>query len=158
MLETLFGGILGGVFRLAPEILKWLDRKDERKHELDMLGAEKDIAVIRGEMALRQAEVHYGEVELDALKGAYAEQAATATAAGKFVAGLSALVRPLVTYWFVILYSLVKLANMTTAFAHGADWKQVLITCWTHDDMAILNFILTFWFVGRTIEKKNGAA
>jgi len=28
MIETL----LGGAFRLAPEILKWLDRKGERNH------------------------------------------------------------------------------------------------------------------------------
>ena len=34
MIETLLGGLLGGAFRLAPEILKWLDRKGERGHEL----------------------------------------------------------------------------------------------------------------------------
>lgn len=27
MIETLLGGLLGGAFRLAPEVLKWLDRK-----------------------------------------------------------------------------------------------------------------------------------
>ena len=32
MIETLLGGLLGGAFRLAPEILKWLDRKGERGH------------------------------------------------------------------------------------------------------------------------------
>ena len=36
MIETLLGGLLGGTFRLAPEILKWLDRKSERGHELAM--------------------------------------------------------------------------------------------------------------------------
>ena len=36
MIETLLGGLLGGAFRLAPEILKWLDRKGERSHELAM--------------------------------------------------------------------------------------------------------------------------
>ena len=36
MIETLLGGLLGGAFRLAPEILKWLDRKEERGHELAM--------------------------------------------------------------------------------------------------------------------------
>lgn len=36
MIETLLGGLLGGVFRLAPEILKWLDRQGERGHELAM--------------------------------------------------------------------------------------------------------------------------
>lgn len=29
MIETLLGGLLGGAFRLAPEVLKWLDRKGE---------------------------------------------------------------------------------------------------------------------------------
>ena len=37
MIETLLGGLLGGAFRLAPEVLKWLDRKGERGHELAML-------------------------------------------------------------------------------------------------------------------------
>ena len=36
MIETLLGGLLGGAFRLAPELLKWLDRKGERGHELAM--------------------------------------------------------------------------------------------------------------------------
>ena len=34
MIETLLGGLLGGAFRLTPEILKWIDRKGERAHEL----------------------------------------------------------------------------------------------------------------------------
>ena len=38
MIETLLGGLLGGAFRLAPEILKWLDRQGERGHELAMQG------------------------------------------------------------------------------------------------------------------------
>jgi len=42
MLESLFGGLLGGLFRLAPEILKFLDRKSERKHEIALLKAEMD--------------------------------------------------------------------------------------------------------------------
>ena len=33
MLESLFGGLLGGLFRLAPEVLKLLDRKSERAQE-----------------------------------------------------------------------------------------------------------------------------
>ncbi|GGH55394.1 hypothetical protein GCM10010975_12910 [Comamonas phosphati] len=36
MIETLLGGLLGGAFRLAPELLKWLDRQGERGHELAM--------------------------------------------------------------------------------------------------------------------------
>jgi hypothetical protein len=42
MLELLgggiFGSLVGGLFRMAPEVLKWLDKKDERAHELLMFG------------------------------------------------------------------------------------------------------------------------
>ena len=36
MIETLLGGLLGAAFRLAPEVLQWLDRNGERGHELAM--------------------------------------------------------------------------------------------------------------------------
>ena len=32
----IFGSLLGGVFRLAPEMLKFFDKANERKHELAM--------------------------------------------------------------------------------------------------------------------------
>jgi hypothetical protein len=56
MLESLFGGLLGGLFRLAPEILKFLDRKSERSHEIALLKTEMEFAKVRGEIYLRQTE------------------------------------------------------------------------------------------------------
>jgi hypothetical protein len=55
MIETLLGGLLGGAFRLAPEILKWLDRKGERGHELAMQDKALEFEKIRG--AQRMAEI-----------------------------------------------------------------------------------------------------
>ena len=54
MIETLLGGLLGGAFRLAPEILKWLDRKDERKHELSMFDKQLEADKLKGDQALAQ--------------------------------------------------------------------------------------------------------
>ena len=31
--ESLLGGIFGGLLRLAPEVMKFFDRKNEREHE-----------------------------------------------------------------------------------------------------------------------------
>jgi hypothetical protein len=73
--------------------------------------------------------------------------------AGKVVAGISALVRPFVTYLFVIAYAAVKVAGFVIALEQGGDWKQVLTTMWGVDDMAVLNMILSFWFVGRVYER-----
>lgn len=154
MLESLFGGLLGGVFRIAPEILKWLDRKGERDHELKMLQAEMEFAKIKGEIMMKQAEAAMTTAELDAMAQAIKEQGETARSAGWFVAALSAMVRPTVTYWFVGLYSAVKIVSMAMAIDAGSSWKEVLVSSWTKDDMAMLMLVLTFWFVGRVWESQ----
>ena len=48
MIETLLGGLLGGAFRLAPEILKWMDRNGERSHELAMQDKALEFEKLRG--------------------------------------------------------------------------------------------------------------
>lgn len=55
MIETLLGGLLDGIFRLAPEVLKWLDRKGERGHELAMQDKALEFEKLRG--AQRMAEI-----------------------------------------------------------------------------------------------------
>lgn len=153
MLETLLGGVFGGLLRLAPEVLKWLDKADERDHELALLSAEMEFAKVRGEIAMRQADVQLQTAELDAMTAAIREQSATAQSAGKFVAAISALVRPTVTYMFLGLYAAVKVAAYLIAIEQGGDWKEVLTTMWGQDDLAVFNMILSFWFVGRVYER-----
>lgn len=155
MIETLFGSLLGGVFRLAPELLKWLDRRGERDHELKMLNAEMEFAKIKGEIAMREADARMSVAELDAMAEAIKEQGETSRAAGKMMAALSASVRPIVTYAFVTVYFLVKLAAYLLAVSQGGGWKEVLISMWSQDDMAILMLILTFHFVGRVWERQQ---
>jgi len=154
MIETLLGGVLGGIFRIAPEVLKWLDRNGERAHELKMLQAEMEFAKIRGEIEMRRVEADMTVAELDAMSQALKEQGQTSRAAGKWVAAVSALVRPTVTYAFVITYFLVKVAAYMLALDQGGEWKPILVSMWNQDDMAMLMLILTFWFVGRVYERK----
>lgn len=155
MIETLFGSLLGGVFRIAPEVIKWLDRKNEREHELKMLNAEMEFARVRGEIAMREAEARMTVAELGAMQAALTEQGETSRKAGKTIAAISALVRPSVTYAFVIVYFLVKLAAFLIALDQNGDWKVVLVALWTDDDMAMLMLLLTFWFTGRVWERNR---
>lgn len=155
MIETLLGGLMGGVFRMLPEVFKIFDRVNERKHELAMLQAEMEFTKVKGEIMMRQTEAVMTVAELDTMAEALKEQGQTARSAGKFVAAISALVRPLVTYWFVFFYSMVKIAMMTVAYQQNGDWKEMFIQAWTKDDMAILFMILTFWFVGRIWERSQ---
>jgi len=153
MILTILGGLMGGVFRILPEVLKLFDRVNERKHELALLQAEMEFAKIRGEIMMKQVEASMTVAELDAMSEAIKEQGQTARAAGKFVSALSALVRPLVTYWFVGFYSFVKVLTISLALEQNANWKEVIVNAWTADDAAILMMILTFWFVGRIWDK-----
>ncbi|MFM6943686.1 MAG: hypothetical protein ACKOXV_00175 [Bacteroidota bacterium] len=155
MLETLLGGVFGGALRLAPEVMKLWDRRDERKHELQMLDREFEFAKARAETTLRQVDAGVQVAQFDTLAAAFQEQSQTAQAAGKFVAAVSALVRPLVTYIFITLYALVKLAAYILALQQGGAWAPVLVAMWGVDDMAVLNMILGFWFVGRVYERSN---
>ena len=154
MIESIFGGLLGGLFRLAPEVLKWLDRKDERAHELSMLDKEMAFAQIRAEQAMHTVDAQVDVAQMDAIGKALEGQATMAVAAGKFVAGISALVRPLVTYWVVALWSGVKIASIVLVYQSGGSWQEMLLKNWGPDDNAILSMILIFWFVGRAIDKK----
>lgn len=153
MLETLLGSLLGGVFRVVPEVMKLWDAKNERDHELKMLDREMEFAKIKGEISMREQENVLMGSELTAMTEAIKEQGQTARAAGKFVAAFSALIRPGVTAWFVVLYSIVKIATMLVAFDAGANWKDVFIMSWSQDDMALLMMILTFWFTGRVWDR-----
>lgn len=155
MFETLLGGVFGGLLRLAPELFKLFDKKNERAHELRMLEAEMDFAKLKGEIAMRQADVQLQTAELHAMVAAIQEQSETAKAAGSWVAALSALVRPTVTYMFLSLYAAVKVAAYLIAIEQGGAWKEVLTTMWGSDDLAVFNMIISFWFVGRVYERSR---
>lgn len=157
MLELVGGGLLGsvfgGLFRLAPEVLKFLDKGNERKHELAMFTLQTDLEKMRGQFKMEEKYVDYSVSQLDAIKEAFKEQAVTAKEAGWFVSAVSALVRPGVTWALFFMYATVKVAGLAVAINSGAPWTDVVTKGWGADDFAMLNMCLTFWFVGRSIEK-----
>jgi hypothetical protein len=157
MFEILSGGLLGsifgGLFRLAPEVLKFLDKGNERKHELSMFSLQTDLEKMRGQFKMEERYVDYSVNQLDAIKEAFKEQATTAKEAGWFVAAVSALVRPGITWALFFMYAAVKAAAIVMAFQTGGHWTEIIIRVWDEDDFAMLNMCLTFWFVGRSIEK-----
>lgn len=155
MFETLLGGVFGGVLRLAPEVFKIFDKKNERAHELRMLEAEMEFAKVRGEIAMRQTEAQMTMAEMDTMAEAFKEQSKTAQAAGKFVAAISALVRPTITYAFVGAYFAVKTASYLIAMEQGGNWRDVLVSLWNQDDVTIMFMIISFWFVGRSLDRNN---
>lgn len=149
----LLGSLVGGLFRLAPEIINFLDRKNERSHELDMFKEQTALEKLKGEFKVEEKYVDYSVEQMKAIGEAFKEQSATAVASYKWVAALSALVRPMVTYVLFGMYVCFKVTMMIYAMDTGISWNEVMVNSWTVDDFGMLNMILTFWYVGRVAEK-----
>ena len=159
MFEVLGGGLLGsifgGLFRLAPEVLKWLDRKDERSHELKMFSLQTDLEKMRGEYKMEEKYVDFSKANIDAIGEAFKQQAEADKKAYKWVASISALVRPGITWLLFGLYTAVKIITIMYAVNSGLPAMQIMQEVWTADDFSMLMMILTFWFLGRSIEKRE---
>lgn len=159
MFEVLGGGLLGsifgGLFRLAPEVLKWLDRKDERSHELKMFSLQTDLEKMRGEYKMEEKYVDFSKANIDAIGQAFKQQAEADKKAYKWVASISALVRPGITWLLFGLYTAVKIVTIMYAVNSGMPAITIMQEVWTADDFSMLMMILTFWFLGRSIEKRE---
>lgn len=158
MIESLIGSLFGGLFRLAPELIKWADRKDERKHELSMFDKQLDADKLKGDQALllarTQADASIGAAEIQAIIEATKAQA---TQTGiKFVDAISALMRPVITFWWVIVLYSAALASRFAVLVQqeGATNIEAIIALWGPDEKAIVASIISFWFVDRSLRKK----
>ena len=163
MFEILGGGIigslLGGIFRLAPEVLKYFDKKNERQHELAMFDKQCDLEKVRGQIRLEeigaQRDMAVDVGVMDAFKAAIDQQTEMAKAAGGWVASLSASVRPVMTYYLLLLYGVAKTASIALAYAAGQPMLEVLKEAWSVDDMALLSGVVNFWILDRTLAKRG---
>lgn len=163
MLDILSGGILGsvfgGLFRMAPEVLKFFDKKNERQHELAMFARQCDLEAQRGQQKLaeigaqREAAIDVGV--MDAFNNAITQQAEMVKAAGGWVASLSASVRPVVTYWVLFIYSFIHIWFAWNAWLTGSPPVEVFKTMMTPDFSALLSGTINYWFLDRTLKQRG---
>jgi hypothetical protein len=159
-METLIGGLIGGIFRLVPELFKFFDAKNERAHELSMIekNIEADKLKSQNNIAEVQAEgaVQLDKAGLDALTTALKGQSDMAVAAGGWAASLSATVRPILTFWWcMVMYTGAVIAQyVALTSVNGMPAVQAILQLWGPDEKAIVSGMINFYFLGRVLEKK----
>lgn len=155
MIETLLGGLLGGSFRLAPEILKWVDRKGERSHELALQDKALELERLRGSQRTSEidasAEAAWNSAGIETLREAVRSQGQQSSV--RWVDALSTSVRPVITYWFMALYCMAKAAGIAATLTGGAGWAEASQQIWTEADQALWAGVLNFWFLGRVFDR-----
>ena len=155
----IFGSLLGGVFRLAPEVIKFFDKKNERDHELAMFNQQCQLETLRGQQKLaeigaqREATVDAGV--MNAFNSAIEQQTEMVKAAGGWVASLSASVRPIVTYWILFIWSFIHVWFAWNAWVTGASPDAVFKLMMSGDMAALVSGTLNYWFLDRTLAKRG---
>lgn len=165
MLLTLLSMLGGGFMRLLPELLNLFKQRQDNAHELAMLGVQVELEKTRSatrahELAAASADLQFkGGVDqflgiLDAQKAALQGQMQRTGLA--FVDALNWLVRPVCTYYFLACYGIFKTAMIFAAFDQADAWSAIM-QIYDEDDRAIMAALISFWFVGRSIEKRGGS-
>lgn len=176
MLTTLIslfgGGALGGLLRFVPEIFKIFTESKDRDHEYRMTQLQLQIDQARAaqqiDLVHAQGDVAQQAADTAALIEAIKAQA-TPSGVG-WVDAMNASVRPIITYWWMLLLSFYKLGTFAVAsieiyitlkaaksLAEAVPvFGAFLDKVWTPQDAAILSMILGFWFVDRSMRKNSG--
>lgn len=157
MILSLLTMLGGGLMRLLPELLGFLNKKTDNAHELAMLDRQFQLEQTRA--SARMDEIRYqGDAAevlamLDAQKSALTGQMQLTGI--RWADALNFLVRPLATYYMLLLYGLAKVALFIVALQSGANVWAAVLQVYDAEDRALLTGILSFWFVGRVLDKRK---
>lgn len=155
MLEIL-GSLLGAATRVVPEVIGIVDKRAERKHELAMVEATARIEQERHKLGMDLARIQ-GNMALDtkALDAFVAATEAQGKPTGVPLAdALSALVRPVLTFWWaLVLYTVFLGAKFYLLVAASVPAAEAIVTMWGPEERAIVTSMLSFWFLDRVFVK-----
>ena len=140
LLITILGSLGGTLTRLLPEIIKFVNKYIDNKHELAMLEKTNEIEKLKIDSKIEMID----KVPQDT----FVSSAFNIESKSKKMDIVNALVRPYTTYILLTLYCAIKIIyfilNPTAA----------LTVLWSPEDMAMLSGILSFWFLGRVLDKR----
>jgi hypothetical protein len=149
---VIIGAILGLFGSLLPEILKFLNNKEDHKHEIEMGRLQMEATKLQGEIKITELNA---TADIEEVKALYASAKIESTG-WRFFDGIigfyNATVRPTFAYVFLGVYCLVKYAIYMSYTQAGYDWMQAVRTIWGSEDFAVFATIVSFFFGGRFLK------
>ena len=152
MLETLVGTAIGGLFRLAPEVLKLLDAKNERAHELSMFDKQIKLDTLRAQANI---ENNNTSIEIADIQAIIEATKAQGNPTGiKWVDCLNSSIRPILALqWLILLWPAVIISGIISAIGSGVDPLVAVNTMFSDEEKAMASSIASFWLVDRSLRK-----
>lgn len=162
MIETLIGTVLGGVFRMAPEVMKVWDRKNERAHEAVMLDKQISADTLKAQaaqqLAQTQADTQIGLADMQALVEATKAQGQMTGV--KWVDALNQLVRPMLAFqWLIFLWPAVVIVGFLLSINASSTTIEILDamhSAFGTEEKAMASSVASFWLVDRSLKYRSG--
>ena len=151
MLSVLFSSALGFGSSFLPSLLKFAENRQKAKLEIQMMETKAKFAKELSSLKLKEAEQQAMAQQAQSI---YAHDETIQKANhSKFVASLSASVRPVITYIMFALFCLVVVSQVVVAIQEGEETLKAIRDSFTEEAYMILSSTVSFYFGGRMVRK-----
>lgn len=145
----LIGGVFGFSASLAPDVIELIKSSYAHKYAMEEKRLEIEAAELNYKFQIETSNIDASTKELEALLAADA-----ALPGNAFINLLRAAVRPVVTYLFLLLFSIVKLTTLFSTVVYDHTPMIVAIPLlWDAESMSLFAAVLSFWFGARAMSQ-----
>tara|TARA_B100000073_G_scaffold148061_1_gene121864 strand:- start:791 stop:1270 length:480 start_codon:yes stop_codon:yes gene_type:complete len=148
---SLFGSLLGFGTSFLPTLLGFFEQGQKNRHQLKLLEAQAKHAEVLSQLKLQELDA---AADVEESRSIY-EHAAELARSNKssFISALQASVRPVVTYFFFILFATIKGLAVYVAVQEGDDVTQAILNSWDEETKILFSTVISFWFGQRGMRK-----
>tara|TARA_R110001606_G_scaffold10074_1_gene43056 strand:- start:4095 stop:4568 length:474 start_codon:yes stop_codon:yes gene_type:complete len=155
---SLLGSLLGFGTSFLPNILGFMEKGQSNKHELRLLEAKAKHAEVLSKLKVEELDA---KADVEESRSIYMHASEIAkNNKSSFISALQASVRPVITYFFFILFATIKGLAVYVAVKEGDDVSQAILNSWDQETAILFSTVVSFWFGGRAMRKiresKNG--
>ena len=141
---SLDGSLLGFGTSFLPTLLGFFEQGQKNRHQLKLLEAQAKHAEVLSQLKLEELDA---AADVEESRSIY-EHAAQLARSNKssFISALQASVRPVVTYFFFILFATIKGLAVYVAVQEGDDVSQAILASWDEETKILFSTVISFWF------------
>ena len=148
---SILGSLLGFGTSFIPSVLSFFQKRQDNKQQLLLFEARAKYAQELSKYKLEELDAQ-AQIEESRTIYKHASELVKNTKS-PFIAALQASVRPVITYFFFILFAFIKTMAVIVSIKEGADVSEAILACWDDNTAGIFSAILAFWFGNRAVSK-----
>lgn len=142
---TLFASLVGFIGSIVPEIIKLFKDHKNKKHELEIIDRQIEHKKYVKPEILNEIQISRQLIEQASLYSTYKSGVT-------WVDALNGTVRPVLAYFFFIIYAIIKFVQYRVMSLSGSIMLNI-DAIWSNEDQAIFAGIISFYFGQRTFSK-----